>query len=151
MYKEPQIKRLLLIEDNSTDVILTKRAFLHADFEVEIQVASDGDTALDMLRRLGAYGYDSLPEMILCDINMPGKSGKDVLREIKTDDQLRHLPVVMFTTSDSQVDVYESYYLQASGYVVKPSSLDDFLGVIRSLKSYWSMTVELAERPAHPV
>lgn len=151
MHKEPQIQRLLLIEDNSTDVILTKRAFRHAGFEVEIEVAQDGDTALDLLRRQNGHGYEGLPEMVLCDINMPGKNGKEVLREIKADDALRHLPVVMFTTSDSQRDIYESYYLQASGYVVKPTSLDDFLGVARSLKYYWSMTVELALAPAQQI
>lgn len=143
MTHTPRLKRVLLIEDNKTDVILTKRVFEKVGFDTDIVVASDGETALQMLRQEGLFADMPLPDLILTDINMPGKSGMDVLREVKAEASLRHLPVVMLTTSNAERDVYESYQHYASGYIVKPSNLASFSKAVEALQNYWSNTVEV--------
>ncbi len=143
--QKPQ-PRILLVEDNPTDVLLTRRAFSSLGVDVDLLVASDGEIAMDMLTRSGDYGEDELPDLVLLDINMPRKDGKQVLKEIKASDSLRHLPVMMLTTSDSRRDIAESYQLFANAYAVKPSNPKAFQDMVRSIESFWFETVMLERR-----
>ena len=137
------MKKILLVEDNPADVVLTRRVFSQANIPADIVVAEDGVEALNILNgRSGLAGSD--PVLVLMDINMPLKNGKDVLKEIKASGTLRHIPVVMLTTSDSREDIRESYENYASGYIVKPSRLGDFLSAVETLKKFWFETVTLS-------
>lgn len=136
------MKKILLVEDNPADVLLTRRVFAQADIDAEIVVAEDGVTALEMLAGT-AEPKVSDPVLILMDINMPRKNGKDVLKEIKATTRLRHIPVVMLTTSDAREDIRESYENYASGYIVKPARLGDFMKAVETLKKFWFETVTL--------
>lgn len=137
------MKKILLVEDNPADVLLTRRVFAQADINAEIVVAEDGVTALEMLAGT-AEPKVSDPVLILMDINMPRKNGKDVLKEIKATTRLRHIPVVMLTTSDAREDIRESYENYASGYIVKPARLGDFMKAVETLKKFWFETVTLS-------
>ena len=133
------MKKILLVEDNPADVLLTLRVFSQANIEAEIIVAEDGVVALEMLAEPEAMD----PVLILMDINMPRKNGKDVLKEIKATTRFRHIPVVMLTTSDARDDIRESYENYASGYIVKPARLGEFMKAVQTLKSFWFETVTL--------
>jgi len=136
------MKKILLVEDNPADVLLTQRVFLQANIEAKIEVAEDGVKALEMLE--GTAESTAIdPVLILMDINMPRKNGKDVLKEIKASLHLRHIPVVMLTTSDAHDDIRESYENYASGYIVKPARLGEFMKAVQTLKSFWFETVTL--------
>ena len=137
------MKKILLVEDNPSDVLLTRRVFSQADINAEIVVAEDGVTALEMLAGT-IEPKVSDPALILMDINMPRKNGKDVLKEIKATTRLRHIPVVMLTTSDAREDIRESYENYASGYIVKPARLGDFMKAVETLKKFWFETVTLS-------
>ena len=133
------MKKILLVEDNPADVLLTLRVFSQANIEAEIVVAEDGVVALEMLAEPEAID----PVLILMDINMPRKNGKDVLKEIKATTRFRHIPVVMLTTSDARDDIRESYENYASGYIVKPARLGEFMKAVQTLKNFWFETVTL--------
>ncbi len=137
------MKKILLVEDNPADVLLTQRVFSQADINAEIVVAEDGVTALEMLAGTTEPSIKD-PVLILMDINMPRKNGKDVLKEIKATTRLRHIPVVMLTTSDAREDIRESYENYASGYIVKPARLGDFMKAVETLKQFWFETVTLS-------
>ncbi|MBN05339.1 response regulator [Ponticaulis sp.] len=137
------MKKILLVEDNPADVLLTRRVFAQADIDAEIVVAEDGVTALEMLAGTTEPKVSD-PVLILMDINMPRKNGKDVLKEIKATTRLRHIPVVMLTTSDAREDIRESYENYASGYIVKPARLGDFMKAVETLKKFWFETVTLS-------
>jgi chemotaxis family two-component system response regulator Rcp1 len=128
---------ILLVEDNLGDVLLTRKAFKNAGIANHITVAEDGNTALTMLRREGEYHSHPLPDMILLDLNLPKKSGKDVLKEIKTDDSLKRIPVIVLTSSRAEIDVVKSYNLHANSYIVKPVSLEKFSEMLKSLEQFW--------------
>ena len=140
------MKKILLVEDNPADVLLTKRVVKQAELDAELLIAGEGVEALEILQDINASSEGIDPALVLMDINMPRKNGKDVLKEIKADRGLRHIPVVMLTTSDSCLDISESYDNFASGYIVKPSRLNDFVTAISALKSFWFDTVQPARR-----
>ncbi len=137
------MRKILLVEDNPSDVLLTKRVFAQADISADIIVADDGVKALEMLSEMAEQHHPD-PVLILMDINMPRKNGKDVLKEIKASSRLRHIPVVMLTTSDAREDIRESYDNYASGYIVKPARLGDFMSAVETLKKFWFETVTLS-------
>lgn len=137
------MRKILLVEDNPSDVLLTKRVFAQADISADIIVADDGVKALEMLSEMAEQNHPD-PVLILMDINMPRKNGKDVLKEIKASSRLRHIPVVMLTTSDAREDIRESYDNYASGYIVKPARLGDFMSAVETLKKFWFETVTLS-------
>lgn len=137
------MKKILLVEDNPADVILTRRVFAQANIETEIIVAEDGVAALEVLSGTSEPKLKE-PLLILMDINMPRKNGKDVLKEIKATPHLRHIPIVMLTTSDAHEDIRESYENHASGYIVKPTRLSDFKRAIETLQQFWFETVTLS-------
>ena len=138
---------LLLVEDNPGDVRLTKEALREGKVRVNLSVASDGVEAVEFLHRRGKYHDAPVPELILLDLNLPKKSGREVLSEIKADPVLRRIPVVVMTTSTSDQDVDRAYSLNANCYVAKPIQLDEFLAAVHSIEDFW---LSRAIRPPLP-
>jgi len=134
---------ILLVEDNPGDVRLTEETL--KDFKVlnHLSVVGDGVEALVFLRREGKYASASRPDLILLDLNLPRKDGREVLAEIKVDEQLRRIPVVILTTSSAEQDILSSYELHANCYIKKPVDLDQFAAVVRSIEAFWFTTVKL--------
>jgi chemotaxis family two-component system response regulator Rcp1 len=134
---------VLLVEDSPGDVRLTREAFKDAKVHINLRVASDGAEAMAFLRRDGKHADASRPDLILLDLNLPKKSGREVLEEIKEDPVLMSIPVVILTTSASEQDVLRSYLLHANCFITKPVDLDGFLKVVKSIDSFWLSVVKL--------
>ncbi len=135
--------QILLVEDDPGDVILTKRLFEDIQTALQLNVVSDGVEAMAYLRCESPYAEVPRPDLVLLDLNMPKKSGCDVLQEMKSDEVLRSIPVVVLTTSDHDIDIQRAYHLGANSYITKPSGLDAYTRVIESLESFWMNTVQL--------
>jgi len=135
---------ILVVEDNPGDVRLTQEAFREARVRNRLHVAVDGVDALAFLRREGRHQNAPRPDLILLDLNLPKRTGREVLEEIKEDRDLQHIPVVILTTSQAERDVLESYRLRANAYVSKPVDLDQFLRVIQSIEQFWLEIVKLS-------
>ncbi len=134
---------ILLVEDNPGDVRLTKEALREAKLSTRMHVAYDGVDALAFLRREGVYAEMPRPDLILLDLNLPKKGGREVLAEIKADEHLRRIPVVILTTSQAEQDIIETYNLHANAYVNKPVDLDQFAKVVKSIEDFWFEIVRL--------
>ena len=134
---------VLLVEDSPGDVRLTREAFKDARVLINLQVASDGKEAMSYLKREGEHAHASRPDLILLDLNLPKKDGREVLEEIKQSPALKTIPVVILTTSASETDILRSYRLHANCYITKPVDLDGFLKVIKSIDSFWLSVVKL--------
>jgi len=129
---------ILLVEDDPADQKLIRASLKQQRLANDLHIVSSGEEGIDFLQRRGDYrGRGAQPDLILLDLNMPGMGGKEFLRRIKDDEGLKQIPVVILTTSDSERDIIESYKLQASGYVSKPVTLDEFKEVMRKIKEYW--------------
>lgn len=133
---------ILLVEDNPADVRLTLEA-LSEPVRGRLRVARDGVEAMTFLHQKDPYVDVARPDLILLDLSLPRKDGREVLAEIKCDPELRRIPIVVLTTSDAPQDVLRSYELQANCYVTKPASLDQFMQVIQSVELFWSTVVRL--------
>ena len=134
---------ILLVEDNPGDVRLTIEALKEAKVVNNLYVARDGVEALAFLRREGEHADAPRPDLILLDLNLPRKNGREVLAEIKADEKLRRIPVVILTTSASEQDIIETYNLHANCYVTKPVDLDQFVTVVKSIENFWLSIVRL--------
>lgn len=134
---------ILLVEDNPGDVRLTKEALKEAKVGNNLHVAEDGVEAMRFLRRDGEFATAPRPDLILLDLNLPKKDGREVLEEIKADDTLKTIPVVVLTTSHAEEDVVRSYNLHANCYVTKPVDLDQFIRIVRSIEDFWLTIVRL--------
>ena len=134
---------ILMAEDNATDVMLTKEALAHAKLLNTLHVVDDGIEAMDFLHRRGKHVKAPQPDLILLDLNMPRKNGQEVLAEIKESDRLKHIPVVILTTSKAEEDVVKAYGLHANCYVIKPVDFDVFAEVVRSIQQFWFSVVTL--------
>ncbi len=134
---------ILLVDDDAGDILLTKKALTNDKICNSIHVANDGVEALAFLRKEGEYTNAPRPDLILLDLNMPRMDGREALAKIKQDENLRSIPVVVLTTSDSNQDILQSYDLQASCYITKPVDLEQFVGVVRTLKEFWFSIVKL--------
>jgi len=134
---------ILLVEDNPGDARLTLEAFKEGKVLNRLTVMKDGVEALAYLRRQGAHASARVPDLILLDLNLPRKSGREVLMEIKGDERLKTIPVVVLTTSADEQDVARAYSQHANCYITKPVDLDQFLGVIRSIENFWLTLVRL--------
>lgn len=130
---------ILLVEDNPGDVRLTQEALRDAKVHNRLRVAGDGVEAMALLR-----GPERLPDLVLLDLNLPKKGGSEVLAEIKEDERLKHIPVVILTTSQAERDILESYRLRANAYVTKPVDLEQFLRVVQSIEEFWLEIVKLS-------
>lgn len=134
---------ILLVEDNPGDVRLTVEALREGKVRNNLNVAADGVEALAYLRREGRYAGASRPDLILLDLNLPRKDGREVLAEIKEDDELKTIPVVVLTTSSAEQDVLRSYDLHANCYITKPVDLEQFITVVKSIRQFWLTIVTL--------
>jgi len=134
---------VLLVEDSPGDVRLTREAFKDAKVHINLHVAPDGVEAMAFLRREGEYANVPRPDLILLDLNLPKKGGREVLEEIKESPTLKSIPVVILTTSASEEDILRSYMLHANCYITKPVGLDGFLKVVHSIDNFWLSVVKL--------
>jgi two-component system response regulator len=134
---------ILLVEDNPGDVRLTREALKDGKIVNNLHVAEDGVDALAFLRREGKYHNAVRPELILLDLNLPKKDGREVLAEIKADKELKRIPVVVLTSSAAEQDIVKSYNLHANCYVTKPVDLDQFINVVKSIEHFWLTVVKL--------
>ncbi len=146
MNEVPQPIEILLVEDNPADVRLMLEALKDAKVRNRVTVAADGVEALATLRRQGRLAALPRPDVILLDLNLPKKDGRDVLAEIKSDDDLKTIPVVIMTTSQAEEDIVRSYKLHANCYVTKPLDLQQFLRVVQSVEDFWLTIVRLPPR-----
>ena len=128
---------ILLVEDNPGDHRLTKEALHEGKVYNNLHWAKDGVEALDFLRRRGAHGNAPRPDLVLLDLNLPKKDGREVLSEIKSDESLKTIPVVILTTSQAEEDILKSYHLHANCYVTKPVDLEKFIVVVQSIDRFW--------------
>lgn len=141
--KQSRPVEVLLVEDNPGDVRLTQEAMKDGRVLVNLTVAADGVEAMEILKRSGIHASKPRPDLILLDLNLPKKNGREVLEEIKADDVLKRIPVIVMTTSKAEQDVHKAYNLNANCYVTKPVDLDDFLNVVRSIEDFWLTIVTL--------
>ena len=128
---------ILLVEDNPGDVWLIKEILHENDFLTKLYVVENGEDAIDFLRKRNKFSKVPLPDLVLLDLNLPKKDGRDVLSEIKTDSQLCDIPVIVLTTSGAEQDMLKSYECHANCYITKPINLDEFVKVIKSIKDFW--------------
>ena len=135
--------QVLLVEDNPGDVRLTREALKDGRLLNSVSVVGDGMEALSFLRREGKYAEAITPDLILLDLNLPKKDGRQVLAEIKADPRLRRIPVVVLTTSSAEEDILKTYDLHANCYITKPVDLEQFIRVIKSIEDFWLTIVKL--------
>jgi len=134
---------ILLVEDNEADIRLTQEGIKETKIHNNLHVVRDGEEAMDFLYKRGDYRDAVTPELILLDLNLPKKDGREVLKEIKNDDALSHIPVVILTTSEAEKDIVKSYKLHANCYVTKPMGIDQFVEVIKAIEDFWFSIVKL--------
>ncbi|MDZ4769166.1 MAG: response regulator [Chloroflexota bacterium] len=134
---------ILLVEDNPGDVRLTQIALRDSKIKNRINVVNDGVEAMAYLRREAKYADQPMPDIILLDLNLPRKNGREVLQEIKEDDVLRRIPVVVLTTSDDEKDILATYDLHANCYITKPVDLSRFVEIVKSIEYFWLTIVKL--------
>lgn len=145
--KTPRPIRVLLVEDSPDDVALTREALAESRVLNDLSVARDGVEALDFLHRRGAFADAPRPDLILLDLNLPRKDGREVLAELKEHPDLRVIPIVILTTSRAEADVLKAYRLHANCYIPKPVDFDRFLEVVRSIEHFWLQVVTLPPAP----
>ena len=137
---------ILLVEDDAGDIDLTKEALEESKLQINLNVVRDGVEAIAYLRREGEYANAALPDLILLDLNLPRKTGREVLQDIKSDDNLKHIPVVVLTTSDTDEDILGAYDLGANCYVNKPLGMEEFAQIVRAIEDFWFTIVKLPRR-----
>jgi CheY-like chemotaxis protein len=143
---QPEMIQILLIEDDPGDVVIAREALAENKVRNKLSVVSDGDSAMAFLRRTREFTGAARPDLILMDLNLPGRSGHEVLAEIKSDPDLKRIPVVVLTTSDAEDDVLRSYDLHANAFVTKPVDFDAFLQAIRQIDEFFITVVRLPGR-----
>ena len=134
---------ILLVEDNPGDVLLTREAFREGHYAPRLSVAEDGEEALDFLRQTGKYRESPRPDLLLLDLNLPRKDGRELLAELKDDPELRHIPVIILSTSEAEQDIRLAYRSHANCYLTKPIQMDDFIKKIRSVEDFWLSVAKL--------
>jgi len=134
---------ILLVEDNPGDVRLAVEALKDAKVSNNLNTVTDGEAALEFLRRQGKYAKAPRPDLVLLDLNLPRKSGREVLCDIKEDVKLRTIPVVILTTSQAEEDILKAYNCNANCYITKPVDLEQFIKVVRSIEDFWLTIVKL--------
>lgn len=141
--KEMKMVEVLLVEDNPGDVRLTEEALKEGKLKVNLNVVMNGEDAIMFLRKQGRYADVPQPDIILLDLNIPRKSGIEVLEDIKQDARLRYIPVVVLTTSSAEEDILKTYNLHANCYITKPVDFEQFINVIRKVEDFWLTIVKL--------
>ena len=140
---------ILSVEDNVGDVELIKEFFNDAEIKMNLHVAVDGEEASRFLCHEGKFLGSPRPKIIILDWNLPKKSGSEVLKEIKTNNNLKNIPVIILTTSNAEKDILQAYEYQANAYLVKPIDYDEFMKVIKSVEDFWLKTVTLPPKNSH--
>lgn len=138
------VTQVLVVEDNPGDVRLVREVFDEAGFSNYLSVVVDGEQALDFLRKKGRFSQAPQPGLVILDIGLPGKSGLEVLREIKQDHNLRRIPVLILSSSNARADILKGYELYANAFITKPGSLDQFIQAVRIIENFW---LEIASLP----
>jgi two-component system, chemotaxis family, response regulator Rcp1 len=136
---------ILLVEDNPIDVMVTQDALERVKVKTNLHVAYDGVEALDFLNRKGKYTEAPRPDIILLDLNLPKKDGREVLKEVKGSETLRRIPIVILTTSKAEEDIFRSYELHANCFITKPVDLDQFVTIVQSIEDFWFSIVTLPD------
>lgn len=139
-------KNILLVEDNEGDILLTLEGLKEANKDHHVEVVKDGKAAIDFLNRTNGFGNAKLPDLILLDINLPKKTGIEVLKYIKTSDSFKHIPVIMLTTSSSSTDILQAYQNHTNCFITKPVDADEFLKAISYIDGFWSGVVSLHQK-----
>ena len=142
-----RLRNVLVVDDNSDDFELTRLAFAENGCDATLFCARNGQECMDYLRRQGPYAGACMPDMVLLDINMPVMNGFEVMSRIAADPNLRHLPVIILTTSDAEEDILRMYGLRCNAYVVKPVNFNDFARIVRSLIDFWCTTAHMPKTP----
>jgi chemotaxis family two-component system response regulator Rcp1 len=143
MTPQADVVQILLVEDSPGDVSLTREAMLAARVANELHVVGDGEEAMRFLRGEAGHEGRLLPDLVLLDLNLPKKGGREVLDEMKSDPDLKHIPVIVLTTSEDEADVLQSYRLHANAYVTKPIAFTAFLETLQQLEGFWLQVVRL--------
>ncbi|MCP3705569.1 response regulator [Paraburkholderia sp. CNPSo 3274] len=138
-----QMFHILMVEDSPTDVMMTREALDYYKVLNPLHIAEDGVEAIEFLKREGKHATAPRPGLIILDLNLPRKSGQEVLQELKTDPELKNIPVVVLTTSKAEEDVAKSYGLHANCYITKPVDFEKFVEVVRSINDFWLGVVTL--------
>jgi CheY-like chemotaxis protein len=141
----PKVVDVLLVEDDDGDVLMTREAFEHYKLRNRLHVVSDGEQALQFLRKVGQYADAPRPGLVLLDVNLPRRSGLEVLAELKQDPELLVIPVVMLTTSRAEEDIVRSYSLHANAFVSKPVDFQQFIEAIRQIDDFFLTLVSLPD------
>jgi chemotaxis family two-component system response regulator Rcp1 len=139
---------VLLVEDNAGDIRLTQEALKESNLLIHLSVVRDGEEAMAFLRRTGVHADAATPDLILLDLNLPRKDGRQVLQEIKIDENLKRIPVVVLTTSEADSDILTTYGLHANCYITKPVDMDQFIKIVKVLEEFWFTIVKLPSREA---
>lgn len=137
---------ILLVEDNEGDILLTREAFDDAKILVTLSVVKDGVEAIDFVNKQGKYTAVEQPDLLLLDVNLPKKNGHEVLKYIKDKDDIKHIPVIMLTTSSSEKDINQSYNNYVNCYITKPVDVNDFMEVVSTIENFWISIVKLPSR-----
>ncbi len=137
--------RILIVEDNPADIRLTKVAIQKSEIGCQLDVVTDGVEAMNFLKKLGKYSKVDLPDLILLDLNLPKKNGLEVLKEIKEDEDLKRIPVVILTISSNEEDLIKAYNLHANSYINKPLDVREFYTIVEFICLYWFKVVKLAK------
>lgn len=135
--------QILLVEDNPGDIRLTQEALKEGDIQNVLHVVKDGVEAMDFLRKKDKYARVPTPDIILLDLNLPRKDGREVLADIKTDENLKMIPVIVLTTSDTDQDIIKSYKLHANCFITKPVDLELFIFIIQQIETFWFKVIKL--------
>ena len=144
---EPQTAiQILLVEDSPGDVRLTQEVLRDAKIANQLHVVPDGEEAMVFLRREGVHSDKRRPDLVLLDLNLPRKDGREVLAEINGDPELKTVPVIVLTTSEAEQDILRSYQLAANAYITKPIDLNEFIAVVRSIENFWLSIVRLPDQ-----
>lgn len=146
MIEKSKHVEILMVEDNHADVRLTMEAFRDAKVLNNLNVVADGEEAMAFLRHEGKYADAPRPDLILLDLNLPKKDGREVLEDIKQDPSLKRIPVVILTTSEDEKDILKAYDLHVNAYITKPVDLDQFIKVVEAVEDFWLSVVKLPVR-----
>lgn len=134
---------VLLVEDNEGDILLTREALEDSGAQITLSVVKDGSQAIDFVSGHGVYQDSVLPDLLLLDVNLPKNNGHEVLKFIKENDSIKHLPVIMFTTSSSERDILSCYQNHANSYITKPAGSENFLEAVAKIENYWISVASL--------
>lgn len=137
------VMQILLVEDNPGDIRLTQEALKEGEIPNVLHVVKDGVEAMEFLRKREKYADMPTPDIILLDLNLPRKDGREVLADIKTDENLKMIPVIVLTTSDTDQDIIKSYKLHANCFITKPVDLELFIFIIRQIETFWFKVIKL--------